>query len=419
MASVNIEKYHGSEGSMVLGHMTRWDGREDVKYKNEHIDPNMGYLNSVILADESYQHETSKQTYERLKNRVHEIDKIEPPKRIRKDRVTMVSIEVPCPYGVDEEKFFRIAMEEFTKMCGNDSRNVSNMFIHRDEVHDYMDCSTKQMRTSMVHGHMMGIPYVDGKGVNGKAWATKKSLSEINRVIDKRCRKELGVAFLDGTGEKSKATVEQLKIASLKTIQKEIDKGQTAKKQLEPYIVASNYEPKTKKNLLGQNIISNEDLFNLMKTASLVDASRQALDKLNQSEKIIANKESIIDNAKIDAKAYRQKANKQGKQIINEAQGQAEQILFKASEQSKQIINKANKKSNQIIHDAETEVNNRLEQEIKNLQNEIRDLQNYEIAIQAIQSYLGDKWNNFWTKVIEHWQRKNETKRHDKDIPDR
>ena len=59
---------------------------------------------------------------------------------------------------------------------------------------------------------------------------------------------------------------------------------------------------------------------------------------------------------------------------------------------------------------------NPLEQEVKDLQNE---LSGYENVIRAIQSYFGDKWNDFWNKVLEHWKREKDTKNHDKDVPDR
>lgn len=214
MASCNIKKLQAGQAYMVLEHNTRWKEKDDVTYSNTNIDPKKSYLNQTILSDESYQNETAKMTYNRLKNRVAEIDLIKPPKRRAKNRIEFVCFDIPCPTWIDDKMaFFKIAQEEFTKMCGG-KENVSNMEIHFDEIHLYMDTATNEIRESLPHGHMVGIPCTEEKGVNAKSWATKASFARINKSIHDRCLQELGSPFLDGSGHKSSDTVESLKIKS-------------------------------------------------------------------------------------------------------------------------------------------------------------------------------------------------------------
>lgn len=220
MASVNITKCHGSAAASILAHNHRHDGK-DVQYRNEHIDKSKTTSNSYRYFKGQDPAATSKDEYQRLRARVEEIDKAEPPKRIRKDRVTMVAFEVPVPADLpadQEGKFFSLAYKEIARMCGG-SANVSTMRIHRDEVHEYVDPVTKERRTSRVHAHVVGIPYVKGKGVNCKNFMSRQTLRDLQRRLDDKCRQELGVAFMDGSRQKSRGTVEDLKRASARTEQ--------------------------------------------------------------------------------------------------------------------------------------------------------------------------------------------------------
>lgn len=220
MASVNILKCHGSEAASILAHNHRHDGK-DVQYRNGHIDKSRSALNSVRYFEGQDAKATSHDEYGRLRARVEEIDKAEPPKRIRKDRVTMCAFEIPAPAGLPAEKeakFFSLAYREIARMCGG-AENVSTLRIHRDEVHEYTDPLTKERRTSRVHAHVVGIPYVKGKGVNCKAFMSRQALRDLQRRLDDKCRQELGVAFMDGSRQKSRGTVEDLKRASARTEQ--------------------------------------------------------------------------------------------------------------------------------------------------------------------------------------------------------
>lgn len=213
MASVNLMKLHGSEAGAVLAHSFRHDGRP-VRYGNEHIDPaKSGDNGTLVYHGVHAQDGRARDAYARLKARVAELDAKEPPKRIRRDRVTMVAFEVPVPEGLPPERerqFFKIAYAEIARMCGG-AQNVSPLKIHRDEVHDYIDPVTKDVKTSRVHAHVVGIPYVKGKGVNCKQFMTRQALRDLQKRIDDRCRSDLGVQFMDGSRQRSRGTVEDLK----------------------------------------------------------------------------------------------------------------------------------------------------------------------------------------------------------------
>ena len=219
MASINILKLHGGEAAAILNHTHRHDGRPGVEYGNEHVDASRTHLNGVLRFRGTPKHETAAEELDRLRRRVAEIDAAEPPKRIRRDRVTMVSIEVPCPAMPltpdEEDKFFRLAYREIAKFCGG-SQNCGTIQIHRDEVHNYIDSVTKETRTSRVHALCLCIPYVAGKGVNCKSFMSRDRLRQIQQAIDDRCRQELGIPYLDGSRQRSRGSVESLKLASAK-----------------------------------------------------------------------------------------------------------------------------------------------------------------------------------------------------------
>ena len=217
MASINIRKLHGGEAAAILNHTHRHDGRPGVEYGNEHIDPKRTHLNSVLHWQGAPVRETAAEELVRLRARVAEIDRAEPPARIRKDRVTLVSVEIPAPNfpltREEEIKFFKKAYSEVARFCGG-AQNCGSIQIHRDEVHDYIDPVTKETKTSRVHAHMLCIPYVQGKGVNCKTFMSRDRLRQIQQAVDGRIRQELGIPYLDGSRQKSRGSVESLKLAS-------------------------------------------------------------------------------------------------------------------------------------------------------------------------------------------------------------
>lgn len=226
--SVNIMKLHKTEGYAVLRH----NFREGDHHGNRHIDPTRKKENHYLYTKEN-SCKTASSAYRKLRARVREIDKEKPPIRRRQDRVTMLAFEIPAPAGLPadkEQQFFQIAYSHIARMCGGNS-NVSQMFIHHDEIHDYIDPVDKTSKTSRVHGHMVGLPYTIDKGINCKSFLTRSSMSKLQHDIDKDCRKRLGIAFLTGEQTHSYATVDQLKEASEKASQELLERVEETKRR--------------------------------------------------------------------------------------------------------------------------------------------------------------------------------------------
>lgn len=217
MSSVDFSKCKGAgQAAARVAHMTRHDGKDDVEYANKWVDKSRTHLNTVIgasgLVDDV---PSTRKTIARLKKRVREIDDVLPPKRVRKDRVTMVTLTIAAPDGLlkkDEERFFRIAYDEIAAFCGG-VENCSDGFIHRDEQHEYIDTDGSKC-TSRPHMHMAVVPFVEGKGINGKAFETRSRMRALNESIDQRCREELHISFMTRRRGRTGRTVEELQAMS-------------------------------------------------------------------------------------------------------------------------------------------------------------------------------------------------------------
>lgn len=224
MASVDWKKMKtGAQKSAILRHCLR----EHKNYSNGHIDlsksgKNQLLINSQLQFDSRYNVNgffkqskiSAKSELERLNTRVKELDKIKPPKRVRKDRVTAVTFNVPLPEDITDrkqaEQFFADTYKMITDLCGGE-KNVSVGIAHFDEIHDYYDSSKDEFATSRPHMHVMGIPWTDEHGVNCKNFMTRESMKGLNRQIDSYCREKFKKPYLTQTGQISRGTVEDLK----------------------------------------------------------------------------------------------------------------------------------------------------------------------------------------------------------------
>lgn len=201
MASVNWKKLHGGgETAAMLNHADRREG-DTRTHSNPDIDPKRINENYVV-GRWRFSGNTAYEAQWRLSDWTKEIDATYPPTRIRKDRVTAISFNVSVPYGTEltpeqERRFFRICRDEIASMC---SGYATPGYVHRDEIHAYKlknpATGAIEERKSLPHMHMVGLPYVPGKGLNGKAFETRQAINALNRAIDDRCRQELGIRFM-------------------------------------------------------------------------------------------------------------------------------------------------------------------------------------------------------------------------------
>ena len=144
---------------------------------------------------------------------MHEVDKVLPPKRVRKDRVVALALEVPCPRELTEagksDLFFEKAYETLQGFLG--AENIHGGVVHKDEVHDYYDKRTKQYKTSMEHAHVLATPFVPDVGVNGKQCVTRGFFNLLNREMEEMCKREFGIEYMTHEAPQKK-TVEALKL---------------------------------------------------------------------------------------------------------------------------------------------------------------------------------------------------------------
>lgn len=216
MSSVDWKKLRiGTNQTIAMvRHASRYDNDESVNYRNKFIDK-MKYTQNETITDER---EAGTSFYElfRLQSRMEEIDEAFPPKRRKKDRIIAISFCVSKPEEVTREQegeFFEICYRNICDICGG-SENVTAGYIHRDEIHDYLDAETGERRTSRAHLHCVGIPFVDGVGINAKNFMTTENMTRLNEAIDKECQERLYCGFIVGLKSRSGRTVEDLQIAS-------------------------------------------------------------------------------------------------------------------------------------------------------------------------------------------------------------
>ncbi len=183
------------------------ESRELHGHSNTDIDTSKTHLNYCVGC------ETYGKAIEHLRERTKTVDKDIPPLRIKKDRITAIFIEIPCPHEIaDKDLFFKKAYDFTCARLGKE--NVHGGFVHKDEVHEYVD-KDGTIRTSMEHMHIIASPYTAEKGINGKAFLTKTFLTEWNKNFCLMVDKEFGVQY-NTHNAPGKKTVEQLKRESEK-----------------------------------------------------------------------------------------------------------------------------------------------------------------------------------------------------------
>lgn len=204
MASVTIQKWTtaGACGGQI-NHIYRT--REH--YGNQDIDR--------ALADRNEMAGTAEEARARIRETIAWVDSVTPPKRVRGDRKTVAELCVPAPRSgmsdQDARQFLTAACEALVDAPG---MHVVGVALHGDETHEYIDPDSKERVQSRLHLHVLVVPDVPGHGCNMKSWLTKARYGEINRLMDKVCKRELGYPYQDGTKSRSRGAVEAVKIAS-------------------------------------------------------------------------------------------------------------------------------------------------------------------------------------------------------------
>ena len=199
MASVTVQKWGTAaacRGQCVHVY------REGKNYANPDIDRTKSACVWVI--------DDAKTCQKNIRETIAKIDKNRPPKRVKRDRKTVAELCVPAPREStsqgDALRFFQGVYDELAAA----GYHVCGGAVHGDEVHDYIDPDDKKLHRSRLHMHVLIVPETD-KGVNMRSWLTKSRFRALNALCDRVCMQELGHPYQDGSGRRSRGTVEALK----------------------------------------------------------------------------------------------------------------------------------------------------------------------------------------------------------------
>lgn len=206
MASVTIQKW---STAAACGGQVNHIYRTREHYGNQDIDKTLANRNEMAG--------TAAEARARIRDTIAQVDAATPPKRVRADRRTVAELCIPAPRAgmsdQDARRFLTAACEELVDAPG---MHVVGVALHGDEVHEYVDPDSKTRAQSRLHLHVLVVPDVPGRGCNMKSWLTKARYGEINRLMDKVCKRELGYPYQDGTKSKSRGDVERVKAESLR-----------------------------------------------------------------------------------------------------------------------------------------------------------------------------------------------------------
>lgn len=205
MASVTIQKW---STAAACGGQIDHIYRTREHYGNQDIDK--------TLADRNEMAGTAEEARARIRETIAWVDSVTPPKRIRGDRKTVAELCVPAPRSgmsdQDARQFLTAACEALVEAPG---MHVVGVALHGDETHEYIDPDSKERVQSRLHLHVLVVPDVPGHGCNMKSWLTKSRYKEINQLLDRVCKRELGYTYQDGTKSRSRGDVERVKVKSL------------------------------------------------------------------------------------------------------------------------------------------------------------------------------------------------------------
>lgn len=225
MASVDFIKLHTANETKAM--MEHCDKEERSKHEHSNKDIRKDLIQTNFQMKRAYS-ETAK-AYD---DRIAYLDAQDGANK-RKDRVTCFSLEIPFPERLnasDGMSWSNKVLSAISSQYGQ--QNILQAYVHRDEVHDYVDAETGKLRTSRCHIHVLVIPEHDGK-LNGKWFSSKANMNKLNNTIQAMTQSEYGCDFMDGSKRKSRAEVEELKNRSdIKALEADLKRQYDAKEAL-------------------------------------------------------------------------------------------------------------------------------------------------------------------------------------------
>lgn len=253
MASCNWEKFKLKTEAKAKMRHSCLDTRLIDKHSNEHINKDLSYKNLHFNGFEDYA-SVCKAYDERLKD----LDSREGANK-RKDRVTLVGLVISCPDGMPDDisrEWFKGVYEMLENKYGDSLIGGS---AHYDEIHEYINADNKTVE-SRPHLHAYVMPVVDGK-LNAKKFTARTAMIEMNNGIEHFTSREFpNYRFMDGSKQKSKKEVEQLKNESAaRQIEREAkQKAEEIIKDAQKRSEAILRQAKEEAEVLAQKAIKND-----------------------------------------------------------------------------------------------------------------------------------------------------------------
>ncbi|MCH5345084.1 MAG: plasmid recombination protein [Acetatifactor sp.] len=234
MASVNLVNGKCNARKALYG-ISKHNYRTGKNHSNKDIDPTRSHMNK------HYGPQTVEAFRERLRSMIEAADAKHPPKRKKKDRQVLLCMDVPSPReGMspeDELKWSEAQEEVFNELFPG---LVVGGTYHADEIHEYTDPHDHQKHMSRGHTHWSVLPVTDEKGLNMDAFYRRDLPNRINAALDAKCMELFGIPFRDGTGAKSRGTVERMKLESAIAEREQVEQElRTARDELETVTIFS------------------------------------------------------------------------------------------------------------------------------------------------------------------------------------
>lgn len=184
MASVDWKKIKSvSEGKAMIRHCDK-QMRLEGNHGNHEIDKSITPQNQQIKGRHY------NRTMQIWRDRIAQLD-ANGNTNHRKDRVELFGLCVPCPEGVDSNRFYKYVSDICAQKYGAD--NIVQSYCHHDEQHEYK-YKGKTYR-SLSHVHVFVVPEVNGN-LNGKEFSSKKNMIMLNKELDAMCKREFQIPFL-------------------------------------------------------------------------------------------------------------------------------------------------------------------------------------------------------------------------------
>lgn len=302
-----ILKHKGNSGSALasLRHCDR-ELREEAVHTNRHID--------TEKTQENIQYATYDETVNRMRNRIECLDATTNA-NIRADRVEVFESTIPVPASVkDDEAYMEDVAKVYEEKFG--AENVLNCYLHRDEVHEYIDHGTT--RESLRHIHVFTIPEKDGQ-LNCRSVTSRENLIDLNRRLDEMSREKYHVPFLTGKGV-NRDTVEQLKSQSEKEaveIVRAVREMPEIKHDLSEdgeYAVVRKTDFELMREAASLGKLYADKYHELFEASQVGSQTRELVEEIGNEASVIAMRMREYEEAKAErerAEADRQKADKE------------------------------------------------------------------------------------------------------------